>query len=113
MNSPQAFFGQILQTVAGQAFAAADFQMDTTPMYQARGLFRYRKPLDQGVILYVEYQLLQYQGGPSRFQVNLLRNTGADARSDTGYAERVELTLSKLIWESFGVRQLSSPDYWW
>ena len=113
MNSPQAFFGQVLQTVAGQAFEAARFQLEETTMHQARGLFRYRKALESGVTVYVEYQLLHYQGGTSRFRVNLLRNVGVDARSDTGYLERVDTTLSKLIWEDFGVRQLSGPDHWW
>jgi len=58
--------------------------------------------------------LLYYTvGGPSRFRVNLLRNMGADARSPSQYAEKVDTTLGKLLWEDFGVRQLSGPDHWW
>src|SRR5258708_14164847 len=112
-NSPQAFFGQVLETVAGQAYAAAGLELEAVAMHQARGLFRYRKGLEEGVTIYVEYQLLHYQGGTSRFRVNLLRNKGADARSDAGYTERVDTTLSKLIWDDFGVRQFSGPDHWW
>lgn len=57
---------------------------------------------------------MHYQGGgPSRFRVNLLRNTGPDARSPSQYAGRVDTTLGKLLWDDFGVRQLSGPDHWW
>jgi hypothetical protein len=77
-------------------------------------LFRYRKSLADGVSAYVEFQLLYYTiGGPSRFRVNLLRNTGADARSPGDSAHKVDTTLGRLLWEDFGVRQLSGPDHWW
>ena len=112
-NTPQEFFGQTLQTVAGQAFAAAGYTLQHNPMHQSRGLFRYVKPLEGDVSVYVEFQLLFYEGGPSRFRVNLLRNTGADARASANYANRVDTTLSKLLWEDFGVRQFDSPDHWW
>ncbi len=114
MNAPQAAFGQVLQTVAGQALTAAGYQLQDNPTHQSRGLFRYRKTREDGVSLYVEFQMLHYQGGgPSRFRVNLLRNTGADARSPSQYAEKVDTTLSKLLWDDFGVRQFGGPDHWW
>ena len=88
--------------------------MQDNPTHQSRGLFRYRKSLADGVSAYVEFQLLYYPiGGPSRFRVNLLRNTGPDARSPSDYADKVDTTLGRLLWEDFGVRQLSGPEHWW
>ena len=82
-------------------------------MHQSRGLFRYTKTLEGDVSVYVEFQLLFYEGGPSRFRVNLLRNTGPDARTSSNYGQRVDTTLSELLWDTFGVRQLESADHWW
>lgn len=113
MNTPQAFFGQTLQTVAGQAFTAAGYALQDNPTHQSRGLFRYVKHLEDGISVYVEFQLLFYQDGPSRFRVNLLRNAGPDARTSSDYANRVDVTLSQLLWDDFGVRQLGGPDHWW
>src|SRR5258708_21062175 len=115
VNTPQALFGQILETVAGQAFQAAGYTLQSNPMHQSRGLFRYRKLLSSAdnLSVYIEWQLLYYQGGPSRFRVNLLRSSGPDARSATESDEAMETTLTKLVWEGFGVRQLSGPDSWW
>jgi len=114
VTTPQAIFGNVLQTVAGQALTAAGYQLQDNAMHQSRGLFRYRKTREDGVSLYIEFQMLYYQGGgPSRFRVNLLRNTGADARSPSQYVDRIDTTLGKLVWDDFGVRQLSGPDHWW
>lgn len=105
-------FRQILLHVAGQAFDAAGYQLQDNPMHQARGLFRYRKALSETLRVYVEFQVLFYQqGGPSRFRVNLLRSSGADARADGATTE--ERTLAALVWEDFGARVLSGPDHWW
>src|SRR5437764_9781161 len=118
--TPQTAFGEMIERVAGQALAAAGYSLQDNPTHQSRGLFRYHKRLAgdgstvSTVSTYVEFQLLYYQmGGPSRFRVNLLRNTGLDARSDSDYADRVDTTLSKLLWDSFEVRQLNGPDHWW
>src|SRR5205809_86384 len=115
--TPQAAFGEMIERVAGQALAAAGYVLQDNPMHQSRGLFRYQKRLAgdvSNVSTYVEFQLLHYQmGGPSRFRINLLRNTGLDARSDSQYADRVDTTLGKLLWDSFQVRQLNGPDHWW
>lgn len=112
-QTPAEIFRQALEHVAGTAFSAAGFRLQDNPMHHARGLFRYTKPLAEGVQVYVEFQVLVYTGGPSRFCVNLLRNIGPDARSDSGYAGRVEVTLARLVWEGFGVGQLNGPDHWW
>jgi hypothetical protein len=94
--------------------AAAGYVLQDNPTHQSRGLFRYRKALADGVYAYVEFQLLYYPiGGPSRFRVNLLRSTGADARSPGDCAGKVDTTLGRLLWEDFGVRQLSGPEHWW
>jgi hypothetical protein len=100
--------------VIGQALAAGGYALQNNPTHQARGLFRYRKTLADSVSVYVEFQLLYYQGGgTSRFRVNLLRNSGPDARSASEFSGKVDTTLGQLLWEGFGVRQLSGPDHWW
>jgi hypothetical protein len=100
--------------VVGQAFTALGYTLQTNPTHQARGLFRYAKALDDEISTYVEFQVLYYQSGvPSRFRINLLRNTGSDARSPSDYSEKIDTALAKLIWDGFGVRQLTGPAHWW
>jgi hypothetical protein len=103
----------MVDRVVGQALTALGYTLQSNPTHQARGLFRYSKTFEDGISTYVEFQMLYYQGGPSRFRVNLLRNTGPDARALSDYGEKVDTTLGKLIWDDFGVRQLTSPDHWW
>jgi hypothetical protein len=111
VTTPQAIFGQTLQQVVGQAFTAAGYELQDFPMHQMRGLFRYQKRLENEGSSYVEFQLLYYAGGVSRFRVNLLRNSGDDARAQA--ADKIETTLARLLWDEFGVEQLSGPDHWW
>lgn len=112
-NTPQALFQQMLETVTGQAFAAAGYTLQDNALHQSRGLFRYAKALPGGMTAYIEFQLLHYQqGGPSRFRVNLLRSAGADARAGSADS-KTETTLARLLWDAFGVEQLGSPDHWW
>ncbi|MBX3066530.1 MAG: hypothetical protein KF726_26350 [Anaerolineae bacterium] len=111
--TPQAFFGSMVETVLGQALTASGYTLENAPMHQMRGMFRYVKPLADEVNAYAEFQLLYYQGSPSRFRVNLLRNKGNDARGRSGYADQLEITLSVLLWDVFGVQQLDTAEYWW
>jgi hypothetical protein len=116
--TPQAIFGQTIEAVAGQAFAASGYTLEPAPMHQMRGLFRYRKLLDagayNGLYVFVEFQLLFYQGGgQSRFRINLLRCDSAEARAASTHPAQIDTTLSFLIWHGFGVTQLGGPDYWW
>lgn len=112
--SPQATFGETLEKVAGGALSASGYALQDNATHQARGLFRYRKELADGLSAYIEFQLLFYKmGGPSRFRVNLLRNTGPDARAISDYADRIDTTLGRLLWEDFDIQTLGSPDPWW
>ena len=111
MTTPQAFFGEMIEQVVGQALSAAGYALQNYPLYQMRGLFRYRKMLPDGRSAFIEFQLLFYQGGVSRFRVNLLRNVGDDARAQA--AEKLETTLARLLWDEFGVQQLREADHWW
>jgi hypothetical protein len=113
-TAQQEQFGQIVQKYAGSAFEATGYTLQDNPLHHMRGLFRFRKTLEDGVSAYVEFQLLVYPNGISRFRVNLLRNRGADARTtDPTYTDRVDTTLSRLLWDVFGVQQLSGADHWW
>ena len=111
LEHPPLFFGKMVESVVGQALAAANYKLQDHDLFMRRGLFRYRKDLADKLSVYVEFQFLHYPGGPSRFRVNLLRSHGQDARSSDSNGD--EITLSKLIWDDFGVRQLSGPDHWW
>lgn len=117
MNPIYDTFRQMLEQVAGQAFAAAGFALQKNPLHHMRGLFRYRKAQTDGWAIYIEWQALAYEsGGPSRFRVILLRSKGADARSASHSASdpaQVEIALSRLIWDSFDIRQYDTPDHWW
>jgi hypothetical protein len=112
-TSPQQAFGALVQQIAGPAFEQLGYRQHATPMQQSRGMFRYLKMLPEGINAYVEWQILAYAGSPSKFRVNLLRNRGDDPRARTDYPARVETTLSLLLWETFNIQQLDTPEYWW
>lgn len=112
--SPQAAFKDTLEKVAGGAFVALGYVLQDNGTHQSRGLFRYRKDLADGASVYVEFQLLFYKlGGPSRFRVNLLRNTGPDARAASDDSDKVDTTLGKLLWDTVDIRVLGNADHWW
>ena len=112
-----AYFKDILNTVAGQALEAANYQLQNEPLHHARGLLRYQKQLrDAGDNIYgfIEWQLLAFEQNPfARFQVRLLRNQGIDARATTTYQNRVEQTLPWVIWNHYEVQILPNDSYWW
>lgn len=110
-QSGQAYFGAVLQTVVGQAFAAAGYQREQSSMQMAGGRFRYVKDFGDGARGIIDFQVLVYSdtmwssGAPSRFRVQLTRASkrgGAVVRS-----------LSRLVVEDFGVMILPAADHWW
>lgn len=110
-QSGQAYFGTLLQTVAGQAFAAAGYQLERAPLQSAGGRFRYVKDFPNGARGAIDFQVLVYSdtmwssGARSRFRVQLTR-----------FSERggtVVRSLSRLVVEDFGVNILPTADYWW
>jgi hypothetical protein len=103
----------MLHHVLGQAFTASGYTLQANPTHQGRGLFRYSKPLTDGSTAYAEFQLLAFPGAPSRFRVTLLRNQGGDARTPSAYGAKIEITLSRLLWEVFHIQQPESSDHWW
>lgn len=107
-------FLNVLDYVAGKALAAARYSLHANPMHHARGLFRFHKSLADGAVAYIEFQVLHYQQGkPSRFCIQLLRNRGGLDARDANAPDRLETTLSALLWEDFGLRVLPDPNYWW
>lgn len=113
----QEYFRTLLLTVVGQAFAAADYQLEENPMQWAGGRFRFRKGFGQGLYGFIEFQLLTYtdtewsSGMPSRFRVTLIRNDQPTA--NTPGSQTMQRTLSALVVEDFGVAILPAADYWW
>ncbi len=107
----QEYFGTLLQTVVGQAFAAAGYQLERAPLQSAGGRFRYVKSFSDRARGIIDFQVLVYSdtmwssGASSRFRVQLTRATepGGD----------VSRSLSRLVVEDFGVNILPAADFWW
>lgn len=106
-QTPQQAFGAMLDHVTGTAFSAAGYTLQPNPIHHMRGLYRYARGLSDDVTVLVEFQVLYYVSGPSRFRINLVRQTATDARP------REERTLSALLWDDFATSVLDGPDHWW
>jgi hypothetical protein len=110
-HDPQEYFRTLLLTVVGQAFNAAGYDLQETPIQWSGGLFRFEKTLQAGRVdkltAIIEYQHLAYHdtewssGMPSRFRVNLSRSDG------------LKRDLSALVVDDFGVAILPSARHWW
>ena len=111
------YFKSTLTTIVGQALDAAGYVMENHPLQQARGLIRFRKKLTSlgsDIYGFVEWQLLAFEQSPvARFQINLLRNKGLDARAITDYAKREEHTLPWVIWNVYEVKVVPHDKVWW
>ena len=111
-------FKTMLQTVAGQAFSAAGYQLQEAPLQWAGGKYRFVKALPAGYFGLIDFQVLVYSdtmwsaAAPSRFRVQLTRspNTHGAASGEPGYLTR---GLSQLVVEDFGVAILPAADHWW
>lgn len=112
-------FKDILLTVVGQAFTAAGYTLEDKPVKQAGGLFRFVKPLENGLYAYIEFQLLRFAdnewaaGVPSRFRVTLIRSDQPDASLPTQHPDSAQRLLSALVVEDFRVPILPSAAHWW
>jgi len=118
-QSPHEYFRLILLTVVGQAFGAAGYALEDSPVKQAGGLFRFAKALDGGLYGFIEFQLLNYidsqwsSGVPSRFRVNLIRSDQPSSTAPSRHSSYARRTLSALVVDDFGVEILPSSDHWW
>ena len=114
----QDYFRTLLRTVVGQAFAAAGYHFQETPLQWAGGKYRFLKTMDDGFYGIIDFQVLVYSdtmwsaGAPSRFRVQVTRSPERDgkARGSDGYATR---GLSQLVVTDFGVNILPAADHWW
>ncbi len=117
-QTPQEYFRMILVTVVGQAFEAAGYKLDERPMQWAGGMFRFVKPLPNGLYAFIEFQVLTYidsewsSGQPSRFRVTLIRSDSPTA-APSSHPMAMRKTLSALVVDDFGVNILPAADYWW
>jgi hypothetical protein len=111
---PQEVFKETLLHVAGQAFDAAGYALTGDALQEAAGLFRFRRPLDNGWTAFIEFQMLLYQDTPTtRFRVNLARSRGLsprDGRDEPGY---LNAPLSQVLWHVYGLRDAPDADAWW
>ena len=118
-QTPQAYFRVILLTVVGQAFTAAGYELEETPIQWAGGRFQFKKSLESGLHAFLEYQLLAYtdtewsSGVPSRFRVTVTRTDQDNPLLESDHTDFVQRDLGTLIVEDFGVQVLPASDYWW
>ena len=83
----QDYFRTLLRTVVGQAFAAAGYHFQETPLQWAGGKYRFLKTMDDGFFGIIDFQVLVYSdtmwsaGAPSRFRVQVTRATERDGKA--------------------------------
>jgi hypothetical protein len=112
-------FRMMLVTVVGQAFEAAGYELEDSPVKQAGGLFRFRKALESGLYGFIEFQLLylpttEWSGNiTSRFRVHLVRTDKPNAQQPSAHPAYARKTLSELVVGDFGVAILPSANHWW
>ena len=76
----QDYFKTLLQTVVGQAFSAAGYQLQDAPMQWAGGKYRFLSALPDGYFGMIDFQVLVYSDtmwsdrAQSRFNVQLTRS---------------------------------------
>lgn len=113
-QTPQEYFRLILLTVVGQAFSAAGYELEDSPVTWAGGLFRFRKALPDGLYGFIEFQHLHYiEGRPALFRVTLIRTDQPSATAPSGHPRAARKLLSTLVVQDFGVNILPSADHWW
>lgn len=119
MQSPQEYFRLLLITVVGQAFTAAGYTLEERPTQWAGGLFRFTRPLDNGLTAFIEYQLLAYaetewsSRTPSRFRVTLTRSDQPAPGRPSAHPAFAQRDLSALVVDDFNVAILPSAAHWW
>src|SRR5690242_281626 len=102
-QSPQEYFRVLLLTVVGQAFTAAGYSLEDRPVQWAGGLFRFVKPLPNGLNAFIEYQLLAYADTlwasrqPSRFRVTLTRTDQPAPSQSSQHEHFAQRDLSALV----------------
>lgn len=110
-------FRSLMTMVVGQAFSAAGYTFDHTPLQWIGGKFRFVKLLNADLAAAIEYQVLIYtETGyaarmPSRFRVTLAR--GAAQGAFNAHPQHISRPLAALVVEDFGVPILPSADHWW
>jgi len=118
-QTPQDSFKLMLITVAGQAFAAAGYELGDHPPQHAAGLFRFSKAFEDGLTGCIEFQLLAYQntewrsGMPSRFRVMLTRTDQPHPALRSQHPRFAQRDLSVLVVKDFNVAILAGAPHWW
>lgn len=114
LRAQQEFFGLTLQTVVGQAYAAAGYELEDNAIQMAGGQFRFRKQFDDGLYGFIAYQHLPYPDPmPSRFRITLVRTNLLNPTLMSRHPRFDRRTLSMLVVQDFGVHILPAADYWW
>lgn len=118
-QTPQEYFRLVLLTVIGQAFAAAGYELEESPVQWAGGMFRFVKSLDSELKAFIEFQLLAYvetqwaSRQPSRFRVTLTRTDQSAPAAASSHPAYMRRDLSALVVDDFGVAILPSAAHWW
>ncbi len=110
-QTAQDYFRALLQTVVGQAFAAAGYHLQQAPLQWAGGKTRFVKTFPDGSLGVIGFQTLVYSDtawsgdSSSRFRVDLSRTLNGVLLAERG--------LSQLVVTDFGVAILPAADHWW
>ena len=118
-QSANDYYRTLLLTVVGQAFSAAGYTLEETPVQWAGGRFRFVKDLDENLRGFIEFQVLSYTdsewsaGMPSRFRVMLMRTDQIMPYVVSDHPQSSQRDLSALVVEDFGVAILPSARHWW
>ena len=117
-QASQDYFRTLLRTVIGQAFSAADYHFQESPLQWVGGKYRYLKSFEDGLFGLIDFQVLVYSetmwstGAPSRFNVQLTRSPDRKGMQRE-HASYVSRGLSQLVVEDFDIKILPAADHWW
>ena len=105
MSTPFDIFKDMLLQAAGDALARRGYTLQDDAIQVRSGLYRFARPVEGGVLAFVDVQLLFYSGGgPSRFEVKVWRSDRPNDKTRLGVwlrEQAVETLADDLGWWEF------------
>ncbi|HKZ85908.1 MAG TPA: hypothetical protein VJ793_19910 [Anaerolineae bacterium] len=105
MSTPFDIFKDMLLQAAGDAIARRGYTLQDDAIQVRSGLYRFARPVEGGVLAFVDVQLLFYSGGgPSRFEVKVWRSDRPNDKTRLGVwlrEQAVETLADDLGWWEF------------
>jgi len=105
VSTPFDIFKDMLLQAAGDAIARRGYTLQDDAIQVRSGLYRFARPVEGGVLAFVDVQLLFYSGGgPSRFEVKVWRSDRPNDKTRLGVwlrEQAVETLADDLGWWEF------------